>query len=127
VFSDEKSWFSQWDGLYSFLPVLLFHTVQIVEALVAKFAKRKEGIDLTSLRTAIGMTFWLEKGPHAARSDDIRADIRSSFEVAQLTCPKCAHLLTHSDAQLLDLYLKNEMSCSICAWKLDLGNLARDL
>ena len=127
VFSDKDSWQSQWEGLYSFLPMLMFHTVQIVEALIATFATRKEGIDLTSIRTAIGMAFWIEKGPHAAKSDQIRADIRSAFEKAQLTCPQCSNLLTYPDSQLLALYRKNEMSCSECSWSVDLGRLTSDL
>lgn len=121
VFSDEHSWQSQWERIYSFLPILLFHVVQVVEALIANFAKRKSDIDFTSLRTAIGMMFWLERGPQAVKSGQLRGDIKDSFEAAGLSCPDCDRKIRFDDDQLLGLYRTNQLSCDNCSWSVELG------
>lgn len=123
VFSDEYSWQSQWEGIYSFLPILLFHAVQIVESLITNFATRQSGIDFTSLRTTIGMMFWLEKGPHATKSGQLRDDMKQSFEDAGLSCPNCDRKIPFDDSQLLGLYKSNQLSCHNCNWLVDLGTV----
>lgn len=126
VFSDEQSWESQWDGLYSFLPVLLFHAVQIVDTLIANFAQRKQGVDLTALRTIIGMVFWLERGPHSSKLDHLRKDLRDKLHEFELTCPDCKSELIFDDAHMLLLYQENSMKCGTCKWSTNLGTLTGD-
>lgn len=127
VFSDEDCWSSQWEGLYSFLPFLLFHSVQIVEALISNFANRKEGVDLTDVRTAIGMIFWLERSPHAANSSSLRDDIRKSLGDIGLSCPECGKAIEFEDEQLLKLYWENALMCRACNWEIDISSMAGDL
>lgn len=127
VFSDPDAMHSQWRELYSFLPVFLLHTVQVSEAIISGFAKRKPGIDLTEIRTAIGMSFWLERGPHAAGPNKIRTEIRRNLKKADLGCPDCKLPLSLSDEAFLILYQNNEMACDKCGWKMDISKLSGDL
>jgi hypothetical protein len=56
VFSNDEARQSQWRGFYATVPLLLFHALQIIESIIATFAKRaNEEPDLTPLRTLAGM------------------------------------------------------------------------
>lgn len=89
VFSDEGSIESQWDHFYTYLPILLFHTVEIVEGLIRTFAEREDQFDLTWIRTLIGFTFW-------AKSSDLEFDhsfmittIRELMLCSPISCAAC--------------------------------------
>lgn len=127
IFSGEEAWRSQWAGLYSFLPILLFHAVQIADALTSTFAWRREELDLLTLRSAIGLVLWREKTPHAITSGECKDQIRKFLLEAEVDCPQCAAPLRYSDVQLFEIYWKNELSCERCDAKIGLVDQANDM
>jgi len=119
VFSDDTAHKSQWDYLYSFLPILLFHTLEIVQALIATFAKIKdeEEHNITELRTVIGFLLWVEKRPRTIKMDNFIEKIANSIEEAQLRCPKCKKRLTYKK-QYLKLFCEEAaFKCRKCQFK----------
>jgi hypothetical protein len=122
VFSGEDSVNSQWEGLYSFLPLLLFHAVEIIEGLVSKFAKRKDVFDLTPIRTVIGMMFCLQECPHNARIDHIIKDVRKLISQMSLRCSHCGALIDFHDNNLLELYQSYQIICDKCNYNMDFMN-----
>ncbi|MDR7191925.1 hypothetical protein [Luteimonas terrae] len=121
VFSDESARYSQWNGLYSYLPIILLHTVEIVEGLLSTFAKREEGIDLTHIHNLIGFAHWLDSGPHSSQAAGALAVIKSSLLEVGLSCPSCQTEIFSSDESLTTLYNENAISCMACSWKFDLN------
>lgn len=119
VFSDDKAHKSQWDYLYSFLPILLFHTLEIVQALIATFAKIKneEEHSITELRTVIGFLLWLEKRPRTIKMDNSLEKIAEDIEEAQLRCPKCKKQLTYKKQDLKLFCEEATFKCRKCQFK----------
>lgn len=121
VFSDDATRQSQWDYLYSFFPILLFHTMEIVEALIATFAKRKnEEYDITQLRTSIGLLLWIEDGPWKLSLSSARENIAKSMDEAELRCPECEVQIAYDKANLKLLYEEGALECRKCNQRVDL-------
>lgn len=120
VFSDNDSWESQWEHLYNFLPILLFHTVEVVESLLAKFAKRAEGFDLTTLRTLIGFAFWQKTCDLDFDYEVMLEEVREHLTSSKLSCESCKAPIDFKDECLLELYENYSVSCNECDWGIDL-------
>jgi len=121
VFSDDTAHKLQWDYLYSFLPILLFHTLEIVQALIATFAiiQNEEEQNIMKLRTTIGLLLWMEKRPRSIKVDELK-EIAKSFENAQLCCPKCKKQLPFKKEDLIIFYEEGAIRCRRCQYKIDL-------
>lgn len=119
VFSDDTAHKSQWDCLYSFLPILLFHTLEIVQALIATFAKIKdeEEHNITEFRKELGFLLWVEKRPKTIKMDNSLEKIAKSVEEAQLRCPKCKKKLDYKKQDLKLIYEKAAFKCRKCQFK----------
>jgi hypothetical protein len=123
VFSDNESWESQWDHLYTFLPILLFHAVEIFEGLLAKFAKRAEGFDLTGIRTLIGFAFWSRDCDLEFDHNALFREVREHLTASNLRCEDCKSPIEFKDDQLLDLYEDYSLNCNKCKWEFDLWSM----
>ncbi len=121
VFSDDEAHRSQWNGLYSYLPPLLLHAVEVVEALLATFAKRRDGIDLTAIRNAIGFACWIDSGPHKDLGAEAMREMKSALLENELPCPSCHTEIFSADESLMALYNENSVSCAACGWSFDLN------
>lgn len=117
IFSDENAWRDQWEHLYSLLPLMLYHTIDVVAALISRIASvERDWTDSTNLRRFFGFILWADsvwlpgttrdavKVMEAARNEvDLRCDacgaqfrigkraIRSYFNRMIITCRKCGH------------------------------------
>lgn len=59
VFSSKDDRLDQWDHIYSLLPLLLYHAVEIVEALVETIAVREDTeLQLARIRRTVGFQLW---------------------------------------------------------------------
>lgn len=114
VFSDEDAWQSQWEGLYSFLPIMLFHTVQIVKSIIENFAQLTEQRDLDPVRALIGLALWFQRRPKPIEARPILDSIANSL--LEVRCPQCGSALEASYIALEKIYIDNVLSCKECAW-----------
>lgn len=90
VFSDSDALYSQWSGYYQFVPILLFHAVKVIEALLKRFARRKdEEIDIIPMRTIAGMMLYLENPPWKSDMSKAISDFGTKLEEAKFCCPEC--------------------------------------
>ena len=119
VFSDGTSHKSQWDYLYSFLPIILFHTLEIVRAFIATFPKLKseEEHNIIELRTVIGFLLWLEKRPRPIKMDKSLEKIAKNVEEAQLRCPRCKKQFTYKKKDLKLFCEEAAFKCRKCQFK----------
>jgi hypothetical protein len=121
IFSNYEDHKSQWDYLYSFLPILLFHTLEVAKALIGTFAiiQNEKEQNLIELRTVIGFLLWLERRPRPIR---IRAlqEIAKSIEDAQLYCPKCKKQMFFKKEDLRLFCKQGIFKCRSCQYKIDL-------
>jgi len=119
VFSSYEDHKSQWDYLYSFLPILLFHTLQIMEALIGTFAiiQNEEEQNLINLRTTIGFLFWVEKRPRPIKINALQ-EITEGFKDAQLYCPKCKKQMFFKKKDLKLFCEQGIFKCRSCYYKI---------
>jgi len=123
VFSDHDSHLSQWDYLYQYLPILLFHSVQIVDALIEQFASRIEGPDLTTIRTTIGFALWMKHTYSDFDHDTILNEVRTALTSCTLKCEQCEQPLEFNEDQMRAIYEDYSLRCSKCSWSYDLHKL----
>lgn len=121
VFSDDSAHLSQWNALYSYLPLLLLHAVEVIEALLQTFAKRQDGIDLTHIRNAIGFAYWIDSGPHKHLGAEALNNMRSALLSEELLCPSCSAQIFNSEESMITLYNENTVCCSKCGWSFELN------
>lgn len=115
VFSDSESMDSQWNGLYSIVPLLLYHGVQIIEALLASFAKRaNEDKDITPLRTDIGMFLWMQNSYWNVESKDLLKEIKKLLDKGELNCGSCKKIIKLGTGNLKLLYSEGALKCNTC-------------
>jgi hypothetical protein len=114
VFSDEDAWRSQWEGLYSFLPIMLFHIVQIVKSLIENFSQLTNQRDLDPVRALIGLALWFQRRPKPIEAKPILDSISSSL--SEIRCPQCESELDASYIALEKIYIDNVLTCKGCVW-----------
>lgn len=121
VFSSSKDHISQWDHLYSFLPLLLYHALEIAQALIGTFTtiENEEEQNIIELRTTIGLLFWMEKRPRSIKVDAL-LKIAESFENARLSCPRCKKPLPFKKEDLILFCEKGVIKCRRCRYKIEL-------
>lgn len=112
VFSNADSHYIQWKNYYQFVPILLFHAVEVVEALLAKFATREcHKQDIMPLRTVAGMMLYLQNSPWESNTETLFVDFGKSLEKAKSACPKCGNFFNFDNNNLTLLYNKGSVSC----------------
>jgi len=120
IFSADDARDTQIRGFFAITPLLSFHSLQIIEGVIAQFASRAAP-DLIPLRTAAGMLLWLSSEASYLELDDARQSPALTYwrEGAQ----RAPSLLTSSSG---GYYLRLEPSslslsgaahcCSCQAW-----------
>jgi hypothetical protein len=115
VFSDDEARASQQHWFYGTVPILLFHSLQVVEAMIAMFALRAEP-DAIPLRTLAGMFLWM-------RSDAYFIDLRPTpvhfgriigESIRSVRCDKCCQTCRPSMDNLVQLFGGGLLQCGAC-------------
>ncbi|MCK4431674.1 MAG: hypothetical protein KAW19_10295, partial [Candidatus Aminicenantes bacterium] len=118
IFSNPEDHISQWDYLYSFLPILLLYTFYIMQAIIETFAIiQKEEQNLIELRITIGLLLWSEKRPRPIKINALQ-DISKIFEDAQLYCLKCKKQIFFKKKELRLFFEQGIFKCKSCRYKI---------
>lgn len=111
VFSDNKALDSQWAHIYSFLPMLLFHTIQVSEALISNIAVREDSDGLIELRTLIGFAFWVKDSPLTFGEEVVVKAIEQTLQELKVFCDNCNNRVKFESNAILELYERNAITC----------------
>jgi hypothetical protein len=117
IFSDDECRQSQWQHLYLMLPLILYHALWIVDALVANFAIRTEEQEDAYIRCLIGMMLCLRKRPLQKDIGDFYDDIKD----LEMECPYCNSVIEFSEEILLYFYDTGIWKCKKCDAQLDIN------
>lgn len=116
VFSGIEEKESQWTFLYSYLPILLHHAYEVVEALIANFAKRAcHETDITDARVQVGFELWL-KNSFWADHEDI-GTINRMTEILKgigSDCPRCNQRIEFDEPNMYLFYWDGALACPGC-------------
>ncbi|MCX5890834.1 MAG: hypothetical protein NTY36_15515, partial [Deltaproteobacteria bacterium] len=122
VFSNDDDRLAQWQHFYSFVPLILYHAIEVVDALIATIGERAyKQVDITNLRRDIGILLW-ENDIHF---DDeykisLSKEIRQIFNSEFMECPGCSNKIRFGKRNLVSLYRHGEISCGACRKKINL-------
>ena len=112
VFSDSNAHYSQWSIYYRFVPILLFHAVEVIEGLLQRFAKRKNHeIDIMPLRNIAGMMLYLENPPCVLDMKESIDRFGKMFEKSELCCPNCKNAFKFHHDNISLLYRNGSLLC----------------
>ncbi|MFH7242228.1 MAG: hypothetical protein ACHWZW_05185 [Spirulina sp.] len=115
IFSGLSNKLSQWEGLYAILPFILFHSVQVIESLLRRMARRAvDGHDFVEVKTHIGLIKWLIEGFWEFEADEIPMPIILFLKEYDLPCKLCNSRINILRSDLDRLYLQGECVCPCC-------------
>ena len=115
IFANSSNKIKLWDTLYTFLPILLYYSTEVVEAVIATFAKRDESqLDVIPLRTSIGMYLHIRELGSRKRIARMGKNLRMSLRELRLPCQKCGKLLSIDLGNLRRIYENGVVKCYKC-------------
>lgn len=121
VFSNEEAQYSQWDHLYLVLPLLLFHAVQVIEALLATFATREHAdYDLVPLRNMLGLHYWMMRTRPNGVMEDYLKQLVDGLNMIGMACPKCGCEYSVGSDHLERFWITGILECPHCHHEMDL-------
>jgi len=118
IFSDDQARLSQWKGLYTLLPVLLLHAVNVIFYVVESFNDGKlKDLEFLKLRAQVGFLIY---GKNSSWGKDLDQSIESllkSFSELELSCLNCSEFVRMDFENLQNLYNDGVFVCQHCGYK----------
>jgi hypothetical protein len=121
IFSTTSDLLVQWDGLYTYLPILLFHAYEVVEALSLFIGKRAGALlDITDHRVKIGYLLWRNSSLwEEGTSRDVRTELIDLFNLEKINCERCKAPIESTTKNYFTFYESGFLRCSRCLKKND--------
>lgn len=121
IFSDERAREDQWAHIYTLLPLLLYHAVDVVVALTARIA-RVEGnwTDNMNTRRLAGFLLWADS---IWLPDSTRAAVSPLEEMRRelaLECPECEATIRMGKRAFRSIYNRMAVACHRCNHRVQL-------
>jgi len=115
VFSNNDSRASQRHWFYGTVPILLFHSLQVMEAMIAMFARRAEP-DIIPLRTLAGLFLWMRSAAYFIdlRPTPVRFGRIIGKRIHAVRCDKCRSTCRLSIDSLAHLFNHGSLQCDAC-------------
>lgn len=116
IFSGASQIETQWAHIYRLLPILLYHTVRVTDALMDSIGIADEDYDaMTALRRDVGFAAWadsvnLARGP--------AAEMMTSLNSEPLRCPRCGERLRFHRRNVKAFTIRGALRCSACRTKI---------
>ena len=108
IFSTYKDKMSQWDFLYSSLPILMLYTYDICSHLFGKIGRKNPVWQLMNMRFYLGYLY-ATKGYKA-----IKEDFQGIFKGFEATCGKCSSHFIFDHNQFKHFFYRFEVKCQTC-------------
>lgn len=127
VFSTPKDKISQWKYLYWITPILLYHTVEVAEALMATIANINKTQDsVRRLTRRLNLLFWQKSTSYFEEPGELRDLIEDIQASVDLTCPECSAEILMDEENVKSFAEIGEVSCRNCDTVLDLKSYFTD-
>ncbi len=120
IFSGDLDHKAQWEGLYSFLPLLLYHATQVITSVIDTFAPDfVKDSAITELRTQLGLLLWIQEGPwrdspwQTGLAEEI-SNLLLTLQEISMECLNCHAPLEINRKDMYQLYTEGGVDCSQC-------------
>jgi hypothetical protein len=120
IFSDDDARLSQWEHFYSLVPLILYHAVNVIEALIKNIANRAHSdLDITDLRRNVGFILWVESIHYDEMGISLN-QFKNIITENAIECPNCTKPIVFGKNNLKSLYSHGLVSCGSCNNKVNL-------
>ena len=114
IFSDTESKLSQWDHYYSFLPLILFHAVEVLNSLLKNLTEKKYENTIDEFRRIVGFILWSHETNSDSDSKSLLKHARDILNVFKLSCPICRKKVSLIQQNLKSFFYNSGLTCQIC-------------
>jgi len=115
IFVSAEDRLDLWQHFYSLVPLLLNHTVEVVDALIETIALRVDpDFDLLALQRTAGFILWadsLSSDDREGLRPNLIKDVADSFT---LKCANCSKDIRFGKRNLKSFYRRGEVTCGAC-------------
>jgi len=127
VFSSHEDKLSQWNYLYWITPILLYHTVEVSETLMATIAKIDKTHDsVQKLTRKLNLLFWQKSSSYFEEPEELNKLIENIEASVELKCPQCAEEILIDERNVKSFAEIGEITCQNCDTVLDLKSYFSD-
>jgi hypothetical protein len=125
VFSTRGAHLDQWRHIYSLVPLLLYHTVEVIEALIATITDLDSlEIDWDYTRRVAGFGLWV-RDFYSDERNGLLQSLLNNWNNLNLKCPKCGRTVNFDEVSLERLYKLGEVKCRACRKRFKLNQATR--
>lgn len=118
VFSGDEARQSQWQKLYTLLPVILLHALGVVYAAIRGFDEGKlEAFNSLNLRALIGFLLHMDSGLLKSESNENLGVSINSLAQIKISCLSCQSEVSLDGQNLNNLYYEGVVECYKCGYK----------
>jgi hypothetical protein len=119
VFSGEHEHLSQWKGLYTLLPMLLLHSLLVIESVIQGFGGNKlKELSLFDFRAKLGFLLYVQSNAWDTDFEQLLANAFDFMQNLELKCLGCQNTITvFHKKNLYDLYRDGIIECPTCSYK----------
>lgn len=118
IFSDDEARESQWNGLYTFLPTLLLHTVLVVTTVIQGFDEGKlEDVEFDIFRAIAGFIVYVNDAKWLSDVTSPLQDFAAGLTSLALPCLGCQEMLAFDLDNVRELYEEGIVRCNRCGYK----------
>jgi hypothetical protein len=119
IFSGEKEKETQWQGLYTILPLILLHTVFVAKAFVDEFRGEKlQDLDFLIMRALLGFSMYMKSQKWDIDFDLTLNDLASEFSSLNHQCLSCHKSIEVDFECLKRMYEEGVLVCKQCGYKI---------
>ena len=118
IFSGEKEKETQWQGLYTILPLVLLHTVFVAKAFVDEFRGEKlQDLDFLTMRALLGFSMYVKSQKWDIDFDLTLNNIALELSSLGLQCLNCHQNIEVDFEGLKRMYEDGAVICEQCGYK----------
>lgn len=116
IFSGKDERYSQWRHLYNTLPILLFHTYNVIFSLINSFVpeSKNESSFLPHIKVKAGLYLWHFDTEYWTNWPNPFASILKKEEFEKTLCRKCGKKVLEVHMDIETVYYSNDYICCRC-------------
>lgn len=116
VFSDDDDRRVQWKHIYHLLPLILFHAVEITEALFKMLSPEFERVNrpVCYIRRAVSFLLWVQQTTGEDQRETVTSMLQQLQKVAPVRCQECDVVLDFTKTDLYAFGDRGEVRCCQC-------------
>lgn len=122
VFSGDEEHLYQWNHFYNLVPLILYHAVEVVDALMSTITGWKEDDhNLEIVRRLAGFTLWTEDVQTENEGIPPIKLVQEMMNGVQPDCPACSSKIKFGKRNLGSFYRRGEFTCTNCHARISIG------